>query len=144
MKLATTPRWAISFADLALLLLGCFVMFQAMRPAEPPQASAEARSSHSIADLEADGLFEPGEARLTAEGAAQLEAVARTAAGRELFLASRGGAPGGDRMDSFELAAARAAAVGRALGIRAERMAMRVEGGGEEPAGQRISVRAEP
>ena len=144
MKLATTPRWAISFADLALLLLGCFVMFQAMRPVEPPQASAEPSAAAGLADLEADGLFEPGEARLTAEGAARLAAVARAAAGRDLFLASRGGAPGGDRMDSFELAAARAAAVGRALGVRAERLSMSVAGGGEGPAGQRISVRAEP
>ena len=30
MSVAVAPRWAVSFADLGLLLLGCFVMLHAM------------------------------------------------------------------------------------------------------------------
>ena len=33
MNSAPVPRWAISFADLVLLLLGCFVLLHAMESA---------------------------------------------------------------------------------------------------------------
>jgi hypothetical protein len=140
MRMAVPPRWTISFADLALLLLGCFVMMNALRPASPPAAAA-ATGAAATMELGASDLFEPGEARLTAAGRARLADVARAAEGGRIVLASRGAESGGERLDAFELAAARTAAVGRALGIVTGDVSASVEPGEGEGAGQRISVR---
>lgn len=139
MRIATAPRWAVSFADLGLLLLGCFVMLHAM------QSAREAAPVHALPVREsgttwrAAELFEPGEARLTEEGRARLARAARDyRAGVELV--SRGTGEGGNRLDRFELSAARAAAVARALvegGVAQEDVALRLDA---EGAGQTIRL----
>jgi flagellar motor protein MotB len=114
---AAVPRWAISFADIGLLLIGCFVMLHALesaRPKAPGAASPVTAPAGEI--LRAELLFEPGAARLTAEGRATLDEVARRWEGRPLRIVSRGTAEAGLRLDRFELAAARSAAVARLLG----------------------------
>lgn len=127
------PSWAVSFADLAFLLLGCFVLITALKA---PNASAAASDGAQVAAAE---LFEPGEARLTAAGAARLAALARDG---KAVIVSRGEDGGGSRYDGFELAAARAAAAGRALsregGTPAE---IRVEPAPGEPQRLAISFR---
>jgi hypothetical protein len=139
MRTASTPRWTIGFADLALLLLGSFVMLNALRPAAPVASASHA--FEPAVELGAGDLFEPGEARLTAAGRERLASVARTADGRRVVLASRGVESGGERLDSFELAAARTAAVGRALGVDERDVSAWVERVDGEGRGQRISVR---
>lgn len=103
------PSWTVSFADLALLLLGCFVLINALQA--PRAAPAQGAAAEGVS-LAAGELFEPGEARLTPAGAARLASLAGTGRPR---IVSRGEDGGASRYDGFELAAARAAAVGRAL-----------------------------
>ncbi len=110
------PRWAVSFADLILLLLGCFVLLHAMESARPKAApTAEPAPPADRQELRAAALFEPGEARLTSDGEAALAAAARRWARRDVRVVGSGAGEGSGRLDRFELAAARTAAVARAL-----------------------------
>ena len=114
MKAIPVPRWAVSFADLILLLLGCFVMLHAMEAARPKTAPSPAPpAAEPGAQYRAAELFEPGEARLRSEAQSRLRdaAVGLTPA----RIVSRGADEGSDRLDRFELAAARAAALARVL-----------------------------
>ena len=140
MSVAVAPRWAVSFADLGLLLLGCFVMLHALSRSEG--VAAAAATAAPLASYRAANLFEPGEARLTAAGANRLTEDARRFNG-QLLLASRGTDAGGARLDRIELAAARTASVARALresGIAEDRLSVRIEGDGE--AGQMLLIRS--
>jgi flagellar motor protein MotB len=119
MKDAVSARWAISFADLLLLLLGCFVFLHAIEAARPTARAAAAPGPAprlaAVAVFDAAGLFEPGEARLTDAGRARIAAIAPGLRGGNVLVASRGLGEGGGRLDRFELAAARSVAVSRAL-----------------------------
>ena len=145
---AAAPRWAISFADLGLVLLGCFVMLHAIEAARPrvdaaaaPQASAA--PSPMAAEFAAAELFETGEARLTPAGRARLRAVGHQSGETGLTVVSRGLGERGQRLDRFELAAARAAATARALaegGAPEARLAIRLDETRPQDAGQHIVV----
>ena len=118
MKLrAGRQRWALSFADLCLLLLGFFVFLQAK-----PDANA---------------WFEPGEAVLTPQGHKILGDFARSAGDMGLIVSSRGTEPKAARFDGWELAAARTAAVARELskaGLAQDKVAIAIDpatGGGQ-------------
>ncbi|WP_150294802.1 flagellar motor protein MotB [Sphingobium estronivorans] len=124
---ARRSRWAISFADLLLLLLGFFVMLQASgqrRDAMLAQVRQQfgGRAVAAATEIRAADLFLPGEAMLTPAGEARLKALAaRFAKGRamgqnRLEISSRGSDPGRQRFDGWDLAAARLGAVARALG----------------------------
>lgn len=140
------PRWAISFADLGLLLLGCFVMLHAL---ELTRSKAEAASpvaagpvSALMLDVPAADLFGPGDARLTGEGRARLKAIGAAAAARGagIRIQSAGSDPGGRRFDAFELSAARAASSARALqsgGLAEGAVAILVAGG---PGAQQMRI----
>lgn len=113
------PRWAVSFADLGLLLLGCFVMLHAIEAAKP-RASTEGMAASDQAggpslEAPADILFESGDARLKAAAAARLAAWGAAAGESAVRIESRGRARTGGRFDPWDLSAARAAAVARAL-----------------------------
>lgn len=115
-------RWAISFADLCLLLLGFFVMLQAGgrgRGNAVVQLSEYFRGQPKAApmDFPAAQLFEPGEAMLTPSGRATLRRIAVQAAEKQhvLVVMSKGEDASGRRFDRWELAAARLAAAARAL-----------------------------
>lgn len=152
MKTARAPRWAVSFADLCLLLLGFFVLVQAHQ-ARPDQLAAGLRSafgkaaaSRPGASWRADGLFQPGEAVLTAAAAARfarLGAEAR-AAGASIQIVSEGTGGAARRFDRWELAAARAAAVARAVragGVDERRVSIALPAGGKRDGeAQRITV----
>ena len=112
MSTVPVPRWAVSFADLILLLLGCFVLLHAMEAARGSRPGVAGAVSGG---LRAADLFQPGEALLTAAARATLQARGGGLAGHRVRIVSQGAAESGGRLDRFELSAARAAAVGRAL-----------------------------
>lgn len=149
MRRAAMPRWAVSFADLSLLLLAFFVLLHAGNARE---VAASARAAFAgeplpgpLLEARADSLFEPGEARLTAAAKARLLRIARLSK-RPLVVESEGRDAGARRFDGWELAAARAAAVARALsegGVAEERVSIILPRGNESRAkGQRLIVRA--
>lgn len=152
MKSAALPPWTVSLADLALLLLACFVLLQAGSKREPAAgagaAVAAAPAPGPLFDEAAAGLFTPGEARLTEAARSRLERIGRAAAGSRarLVIESIGRDPQQPRFDSWDLAAARTAAVARALvqgGLSEEDVAISMPGatGREESPGQRLLVR---
>jgi hypothetical protein len=141
---ANVPRWAVSFADLGLLLLGCFVLLHAMEARRPTAAAGSASVAVARGEvLIADEYFEPGDARLTEAGKARLAVLADRLAGGGVEIVSRGVGAGGPRLDRFELGAARTAALARALragGVAEAGMQLRVENMAAGPAGQRITL----
>lgn len=132
---ARRNRWAVSFADLLLLLLAFFVLLQASggrRDALLSQVSQQfgGRPMRQGVELRAADLFAPGDALLTEAGRLRLAAIARQ------FARDRGGveirSSGTDatrqRFDGWDLAAARLGAVARALkadGIAGDRLMIR-------------------
>lgn len=128
-------RWALSFADISLLLLGFFILMQASTKGREAVVSGVgtyfgASPSRLRTDLPAAQLFEPGEAILTDAGTARLAAMARRAVanGQHLDLISRGRDRGARRFDAWDLAAARLGAVARALeqsGVAEDHLAIR-------------------
>lgn len=125
---ARRSRWALSFADLCLLLLGFFVLLEAHRQsggdgalaglnayfAGHPQAAARRRMK---TELPASALFVEGEAVLSPAGHTRLAAIAgdALATGTAVRLSSRGTDPGTARFDGWDLAAARLGAIARGL-----------------------------
>lgn len=116
-------RWAISFADLCLLLLGFFVLLHASRQGAGAAVSHLSEyfrgqpAEGQTLTLAASALFEPGEAMLTHMGAAQLREIGKEATEnkRIIILTSVGEDEAGRRFDRWELGAARLAAAARAL-----------------------------
>jgi flagellar motor protein MotB len=137
---AGRQRWALSFADLALLLLGFFVLLQAKPDANHLSAGLRAafgaRPAAAVA-AHANSWFEPGEAILTPQGRKALQDFAHQAGNARLIVSSRGTEPKAARFDGWELAAARTAAVARELsksGVAQDRIAVAIDpatGGGQ-------------
>lgn len=122
MTRAPRSRWALSFADLCLLLLGFFVLLQASQATRDQALSGLNRYFGAMqlpqqVDLAADTLFAPGEALLSEDGRAHLgKAVRPFLTGKSAIrVQSLGLAPGEQRFDSWDLSAARLGAVARAL-----------------------------
>ena len=140
MSRAGRARWALSFADLCLLLLAFFVLLQA-NAATRDQTLAGLNSYFGAlqapvqADVPADRLFQAGEALLSDEGRAALIRAARPllAGDRPIRIQSIGMAAGEHRFDAWDLSAARLGAVARAL-----------VAAGAAPARIRIAGLAEP
>ena len=142
---ASVPRWAVSFADLVLLLLGCFVLLHAMESQRPKADAASVPRAAAPAGrvLAADNLFEGGEARLTQAGRARILAIAASLRGGGVTVSGRGVGEAGSRLDRFELAAARTAAVARALregGVAEQLIAVRVDNAPSGRPGQTIAI----
>jgi flagellar motor protein MotB len=146
------PRWAVSFADLTMLLLAFFVLLQAGNSrtvaAGARAAFANQAAAPALLDAPARRLFERGEARLTARARRDLLAIGRGASrsGKLLVVESEGHEPSGGRFDAWELAAARAASLARALGeggLGEEEITILMprSGKGEAPSGQKLTVR---
>ncbi|HKY83009.1 MAG TPA: flagellar motor protein MotB [Sphingobium sp.] len=119
---ARRSRWAISFADLLLLLLGFFVLLQASgqkRDAMLAEVRQQfgGRAMRSGVELHAGELFLPGEAMLSDKGRARIARVSaelRSGQGG-LEIRSQGTDPIRQRFDEWDLAAARLGAVAREL-----------------------------
>ncbi len=145
------PRWAISFADLVMLLLAFFVLLHAADERTLVTAAHAAFAGEAaggpLLEAEADSLFEPGEARLRPEARPRVAAAARKAGPRRLAVESVGRPAGASRFDGWELAAARAAALSRALadaGVRESRIdiVMPPLRDRPHPPAQKLTVRA--
>jgi hypothetical protein len=142
MSTVPVPRWAVSFADLFLLLLGCFVLLHAME-ASRAGAGATAGTQAGAGDWRAADLFQPGEAVLKPEARVRLQAEGRRLAGHAVRIVSTGTAEAGGRLDRFELSAARAAAIGRALqdgGVADRDIAIAMAESGAPAAEQRLTI----
>lgn len=138
--------WAISFADLAMLLLGFFVIVYSAKPGGAARAAPAAAVAAETAAFDAPSasLFEDGEARLMPEARATLVALGKRAAGENatVFVVSVGREAASRRFDGWELAAARTAAAARAIGeggMPDDRIELTMAGG--RVAGHRIQVR---
>lgn len=149
---AVSARWAVSFADLCLLLLGFLILAQARpNPAKLAAGLPEAPKRpepDTAAHLLAARLFEPGEALLTPGGRAQIAAFAAQARGGakggRIRLQSLGADRATSRLDAWELAAARAASVARELvnaGISEDRILLAIDRTEGRP--QRLTLIAE-
>lgn len=153
--LARRGRWAISFADLCLLLLGFFVLLQAgagnrqdiVEGVSRQFGGPTVRSDRLVAAR----LFQPGEAILTPAGALAVRDIARRhqGEGERVELRSTGLDPAANRFDNWDLAAARVGAVARKLveeGVARQRIVIRgldqEQGGGQ--SGQIVIVTLRP
>jgi hypothetical protein len=140
-------RWAVSFADLCLLLLGFLIIAQA-KP-DPAKLAAGIRSQAGLAartetSFAAVRMFEPGEAVLTIAGRREIAAFAARAGKTRIRLQSSGADRATTRLDGWELAAARTAAVARALvaeGIAEDRLLLSIDRADNHA--QRLSLVAE-
>ncbi|MEO8723645.1 MAG: OmpA family protein [Sphingobium sp.] len=137
-------RWAISFADLCLLLLAFFVLLQANSGRQREIVGQIAQQFGAPADqseqLVAARLFEAGEAMLTPQGAKRLALIAKAHARShdriEIHSIGQDGTTA--RYDSWDLAAARLGAVARTLsenGISRNRLTIRGLDQGQKSAG---------
>lgn len=108
-------RWAISFADLALLI-AC-VLLLGWRPEQTGVTTARDSAASQVLQLRTSQLFVPDEAILAPTAAARLAPAHRALAnGGTVGIIVGIGAGGSQRLDAWELAAARTAALARALG----------------------------
>ena len=154
MKAPAAPVWALSFADLLILLLAFFVMLHAQsgHQAQIVQGIKQALgSSVSISseshDIDPKAIFEVNEAVLKPQARASLQALGRRAAlgGRNVRVESIGAERNTSRFDGWELAAARAAAVARAIqagGLSEQRILISIPemNGTAGRDGQRIAI----
>ncbi|ALR20024.1 MULTISPECIES: flagellar motor protein MotB [Sphingobium] len=147
-------RWAVSFADLLLLLLAFFVLLQASGQRRDVMLAGLSqqfggRPMRQGIELRAAELFVPGEALLTGAGKARLTAIAREFSRESggIEVRSHGTDPARQRFDDWDLAAARLGAVARALraeGIAGSRLAIRGLDQAEGKAGQGQVIRIAP
>ncbi|HET8612661.1 MAG TPA: OmpA family protein [Sphingomonas sp.] len=146
------PRWALSFADLCLVLLAFLLLLQAHR-ADPGAVGAGLRATFGggpaprMIEERAAPLFAPGEAILNPAARARFGRIgveaARTHA--RVRIESRGSDGAARRFDAWELAAARAAAIARAVeqgGLDPARIdiALDASGPAEGGKGQRVRL----
>lgn len=143
-------RWALSFADLALLLLGFFVLLQASNGRQQEVVRGVAREFGAPAvhmdRFVARNLFQPGEALLSVAGEAQVAKLAKQyKSGKAIIeIRSVGLDRASQRFDSWDLAAARVGAVARALsaqGVARNRVIIRgLDQQSESKAGQQLLI----
>ena len=142
---ARTPLWLTSFADLALLLLAFFVMLQSTAGRDPARATAASLAGQAPEPHTAARMFEPGEARLLSAARGGFAALGEEAASGDarVRIESRGFDAAGRRFDGWELAAARTAAVARAVeagGLPAARIEIVMAPDAEPGKGQQLIV----
>lgn len=151
MSALPVPRWAVSLADLTMLLLAFFVLLHATDERTLVTAAHAAFAGDAaggpLFEAPADSLFERGEARLKPEARLRVATAARRAGPARLAVESVGRPAAGSRFDGWELAAARAAALARALadaGVKESRIdiVMPPLRDRPQPPVQRLSVRA--
>ena len=144
-------RWALSFADLCLVLLGFLLLLQAHR-SDPAALNAGLRAAFGASatktyDETAATLFEPGEAILLPDARAHFKSIGQDAAGQGaiVHVESMGTDAAARRFDGWELAAARTAAISRAIsegGLDASNIDLAIDGTGpaSKQAGQHVRV----
>jgi flagellar motor protein MotB len=157
-KSVSAPPWALSFADLCLLLLGFFVMLHAQsgHQTQVVQGIKQALGGgHSVKssqhhEIDPAKLFEPGEALLRPQAREQIQALGRHAAlsRTTVRIESIGVDRAAKRFDGWELAAARTAAIARTMqagGLSEKAVTISIPEMAETPGGkQRISIELKP
>jgi len=144
-------RLAISFADLALLLLGFFVLLQASGGRREDMLKGigsqfGAKPVPAAPEMRAAELFQPGEALLSEAGKARVLAASRPFMDSvdTIEIASIGQDATAGRFDEWDLAAARLGAVARALvsaGVDERRIVLRgPDQAAGDGTGQRIRM----
>lgn len=144
-------RWAVSFADLSLLLLGFFVLLHASNGRQHEIVSGVAQQFGAPAEksqnLVAAQLFQPGEAMLSEAGEARIFELSAQfkASSAAIEIRSVGLDRAANRFDNWDLAAARLGAFARALteaGIERDRIIIRgLDQQSESKAGQQLILR---
>ncbi len=151
--IARRGRWALSFADLSLLLLGFFVLLNASASRQQDIVGGVARefggTVGTASRLVASDLFQPGEALLSASGKTEIARLARgVRSGTVLEIRSVGIDGGASRFDGWDLAAARLGAVARGLvaaGVPRDRLVIRgLDQDSVSKAGQVLVIRTRP
>jgi hypothetical protein len=105
-------RWAISFADLALLIACSLLLGWRPEAGQPTSATTAAREQR----LPVSMVFVDGEALLSVRGERQLQATVRQfPADARLRISVGAVGAGSQRLDQWELAAARTAVIARRL-----------------------------
>ena len=147
---AERQRWALSFADLCLVLLAFLLLLQAHK-GNSAALGAGLRAAFGappprLIEEPAAPLFEPGEAVLLDPARQRFAALGREAADRGalVHLDSIGTDSDARRFDAWELSAARTAAIARAMqsgGLAAGRIDLAIDGTGPSAAGQGQRVR---
>ncbi len=143
-------RWTMSFADLCLVLLAFLLLLQANK-GNPAAVGAGIRAAFgakppTAIERPAAPMFEAGEAMLLPGARNEMGAIGRAAALRHasVRIASHGNDGTGRRFDGWELAAARAAAVARAIqagGLGPSRIDLAIAGTHDADAGgQRLRI----
>jgi hypothetical protein len=142
-------RWAVSFADLCMVLLGFLLLLQAHK-GDPAALGAGLRAAFGgpqprIMDEAAAPLFESGEAVLLAPARSRFAAVGRRVAAGSgvVHVESVGTDADARRFDSWELAAARTASIARAIqegGLESKRIDVSIGGTGAVAKGQHVRV----
>ncbi|MCB2015774.1 MAG: OmpA family protein [Sphingobium sp.] len=150
--LARRNRWALSFADLCLLLLGFFILLHASngRQQEVMSGVAQEFGAPVVKNerLVAKALFQPGEAMLSAAGKAEVAKLAQRyrGNGNAIEIRSVGLDQATNRFDNWDLAAARLGALARALkaeGVPRDRVVIRgLDQLSESKAGQVFVIRS--
>jgi hypothetical protein len=147
-------RWALSFADLSLVLLAFLLLLQAHK-GDAGAVSSSVRAAFGapaprLQEEAAAGLFEPGEAILQPAARARFVAIGRSAAAvrAAVRVESLGSDAGARRFDAWELAAARTASLARAIqegGLDPARIDLAIDGTRTATAhGQRLRVVVQP
>ena len=116
-------RTTLSFLDLALIMTGVMALIASVGDRHPAVAEAlsdsfgtQDRAAAERIVVPLAQLFEPQEARLTPKGTARLAALGAKAASAEIgIMVPVVAGSGGSRLDRWELAAARTAAIMRVL-----------------------------
>lgn len=120
-------RWVFAFADLSLLMIGYFVIMMNASPsltdATIPLKSAE--NEGASISLRSKDLFAEHEAMISDEGKSVIAdfLVSNKVSNQRIKLSLNGWDPASERLDGWELAAARLAATGRVIreqGIEAD------------------------
>jgi hypothetical protein len=116
-------RTTVSFLDLALIMTGVMAMIASVGDRHPAVAEALSESFGKSAAAPAEQvvlplvrLFEPHEARLTPDGVAAIAALGKKSGSAEIgIMVPVVAEKGASRLDRWELAAARTAAIMRVL-----------------------------
>lgn len=151
MKTPAQPRWLLSFTDLALLLLAFFIVLhvrqnEADRIVQGIGGALGPQSLHPrVHGFAADSLFEAGEAMLRPDAHILLDGAGKNwKPGRKLIITSTGQSSASARFDTWDLSAARTAAIARHLsqsGIPADAIDVEMEPASPQKTGQQIMIR---
>ncbi|WP_420605840.1 hypothetical protein [Novosphingopyxis sp.] len=141
-------RSMVGFIDLSLILLGSVALIGELqqRDSKPVKTikSEQAADRSETIHVAIGRLFEPDEARLSVQGASWVRQLARQAGGRRVSIrVAIDDLQGSARLDGWEQAAARTAAIMHAMktsGYPARKLEPAMPRDGKGPSGVTVSI----